>query len=122
MLSAEKLEFFRGLLNERLDRLKEEAERTKGDLTQEQENLPDSIDLATHETDRDFNIRIRDRERKLISKIEAALHRIEDGSFGICVVCEEPISERRLIARPMTTHCIDCKTAAELIEKQRGMA
>lgn len=121
MLSPEKLEFFRGLLLERLDRLKEEAERTRGDLTKEQENLPDSIDLATHESTRDFNIRIRDRERKLISKIEEALGRIDDGDFGTCVVCEEEISERRLIARPMTTHCIDCKTAAELIEKQRGM-
>lgn len=121
MLSPEKIEFFRNLLKERLERLTEEAERTRGDMTQEQENLPDSIDLATHESSRDFNIRIRDRERKLISKIEAALERLEQGEFGICVVCEEPISERRLIARPMTTHCIDCKTAAELIEKQRGV-
>lgn len=120
MLSKEKLDFFRSLLTERLERLKAEAERARGDMTRDHENLPDTVDLASHESTRDFNIRIRDRERKLITKIEIALRRIDSGAFGVCVVCEEPIAERRLIARPMTTHCIDCKTAAELMERQRG--
>lgn len=120
-MDAKQTEFFRSLLTDRLSRLKEEAVKTRGDLTQEQENLPDSIDLASHESERDFSIRIRDRERRLISKIEEAMARLEEGNFGICVVCGEEISEKRLIARPMTTHCIDCKTAAEMLEKRQGM-
>ncbi len=120
-MTPEKLEFFRKLLLERLARLQSDAEKTLGDLTQEKENLPDSIDLASEESERDFNIRIRDRERRLVVKIRDALARIDDGTFGICTECGEEISEKRLIARPVATHCIDCKTAAELIERQRGL-
>lgn len=120
-MTPEKLEFFRNLLLERLEKLQSEADRTLTDLTQEKENIPDAIDLASEESDRDFNIRIKDRERRLILKVREGLERIEDGSFGVCVSCGEDISEKRLIARPVTTHCIDCKTAAELAEKRRGM-
>ena len=120
-MTPERLEFFRNLLLERLERLQNEAEKTLGDLTAEKENLPDSIDLASEESERDFNIRIKDRERRLIMKVREALARIDDGSFGVCVACGEDISEKRLIARPVTTHCIDCKTAAEMMEKRRGL-
>lgn len=119
-MTSEKLEFFRTLLLERLEKLQSEADKTLGDLTQEKENIPDSIDLASEESEREFSIRIKDRERRLILKVKEALDRIDDGSFGVCVACGEDISEKRLIARPVTTHCIDCKTAAELMEKRRG--
>jgi len=120
-MTSERLEFFRKHLLERLERLQTEADKTLGDLTQEKENMPDSIDLASEESERDFNIRIKDRERRLIMKVREALQRIEEGEFGICVACGEDISEKRLIARPVTTHCIDCKTAAELMERRRGL-
>ncbi|MFM7204254.1 MAG: RNA polymerase-binding protein DksA [Myxococcota bacterium] len=121
-MTPEKLEFFRTLLHERLEKLQSEADKALTDLTQEKENIPDSIDLASEESERDFNIRIKDRERRLILKVREALERINEGTFGVCVACGEDISERRLIARPVTTHCIDCKTAAEQMEKRRGLS
>ena len=120
-MSPERMEFFRTLLEKRLQRLQEDAEKTLGDLTQEKENLPDSIDLAFEDSERDFNIRMKDRDRRLILKVREALARIDDGSFGVCVVCGDEISEKRLIARPVTTHCIDCKTEAEMAERRRGL-
>ncbi|MGD9124084.1 MAG: TraR/DksA C4-type zinc finger protein, partial [Desulfarculaceae bacterium] len=72
------------------------------------------------ESDRNFLLRIRDRERKLISKIQDALARIDDGTYGICEVCGEDISSERLKARPVTTLCINCKKRQEAQEKARG--
>jgi len=89
-------------------------------MTDEQENFPDPNDRASLESDRNFELRIRDRERKLIAKMQEALKRIDDGTFGICDTCGGPISEKRLQARPVTTQCIDCKTKEEKMEKQRG--
>ncbi len=120
-MKPERLEFFRNLLNERLEALIKDAESGVGDLVSEKENLPDSIDLATHESNRDFTLRMRDRERKLIYKIREAVGRIEEGEYGECVVCGEDISEGRMLARPVTTHCIDCKTEAEQQERVRGL-
>ncbi len=119
-MKADRLEFFRNLLSERLDKLLMEAESGVGELVSEKENLPDSIDLASHESSRDFTLRMRDRERKLIFKIREAIRRIDEGEYGECVVCGEDISENRLLARPVTTHCIDCKTEAEQLEGSRG--
>ncbi len=92
-------------------------ESINGDLQQETENLPDPTDLATNESDQSFNIRIRERERKLLTKIEQALQQIEEGTYGICEVCQKEIGPSRLKARPVTTLCIECKTAQE--EKER---
>jgi len=75
--------------------------------------FPDPADRATVESDRNLVLRIRDRERKLRNKIEEALARIEDGTFGVCEVCGEEISEHRLQARPVTTLCINCKSDQE---------
>lgn len=119
-MDPEKLEFFRKLLNERLEALVEEANRSVTGLTEEKLNLPDAIDLASEESTRDFSIRLKDRERKLIYKIRKALERIDEGEYGVCEVCGEDIAEKRLIARPVTTHCIDCKTEAETQERIRG--
>jgi DnaK suppressor protein len=90
-------------------------------MIDEKENLPDPADRATLESDRNFTLRIRDRERQLIGKIKDALERIEDGTYGICESCEEEISEKRLKARPVTTLCIDCKKKQEDEERLKGL-
>ncbi len=121
-MERERLEFFRELLNERLRTILEEAEKTVKGMTNDRDSFPDPTDRANLETDRNFLLRIRDRERKLIGKIKEALARIEDRTFGICEECGEDISEERLKARPVTTLCIDCKTKAEEEEKQKEKA
>jgi len=118
-MEKERLESFRELLNERLKTILEEAGKTVKGMTNDRDSFPDPTDRANLETDRNFLLRIRDRERKLIGKITEALARIDDGTFGICEECGEDISEERLKARPMTTLCIDCKTKAEEEEKQK---
>ena len=121
MLSEKKLQYFRKLLNERLDNLLAEATRTVSGMTSEKENLPDPSDRASLESDRNFTLRIRDRERKLIGKIKEALERIDNKTYGICEVCGEEISEARLKARPVTTLCIECKKKQEMEEKVKGL-
>lgn len=116
-MEKDRMDFFRSLLNERLRALLVEANETLGDLTGEKENLADAIDLASMESNRDFQLRIRDRERILIHKIKEALQRIDDGDYGYCVSCGNEIAEKRLLARPVATHCIDCKTELEQIER-----
>lgn len=112
--------FFKELLLKRLDELYEEAEKTVAGMTDTEETFPDPTDRATLESDRNFMLRIRDRERKLILKIREALQRIEDGNFGICEVCGDDIGIDRLKARPVTTQCIDCKRKQEAAERARG--
>jgi len=112
-----KYEYFRGVLLEEMRVLLEDAEKTVSGMTAETTNFPDPNDRATQESDRSFELRIRDRERKLINKIKEALERIDEGTFGICDVCGEEISEARLKARPVTTLCIDCKMEQEQKEK-----
>ncbi len=114
------LEEFRQLLQQKMDDLLSEAERTVAGMTDSKENYPDPTDRAALESDRNFLLRIRDRERKLISKIQEALQRIDDGSYGICEACGEEIGEKRLRARPVTTLCFDCKKRQEAMEKARG--
>jgi len=109
---------FKILLEARLEELLSEANDTVTEMTQSKEDFPDPADRASHESDRNFLLRIRDRERKLIVKIQDALARIEDGTFGICDECGELISNERLKARPVTTLCIHCKTEAEEMEKR----
>jgi DnaK suppressor protein len=116
-MDKEKIEEFQKILQEQLDELLREAGKTVSEMTDEKSNFPDPTDRASLESDRNFELRIRDRERKLIMKIREALERIEDGEFGICESCEEPIGEARLKARPVTTLCIDCKTEQERQEK-----
>ena len=111
------LEEFRTLLQSQMDELIDEAGKTVSDMTEEKTNFPDPTDRASLESDRNFELRIRDRERKLINKIREALERIDDESFGQCETCEEEIGAERLRARPVTTLCIDCKTEQERQEK-----
>jgi len=117
-MDQERLDSFRRLLNDRLESLLAEAGATIGSLTDEKENLADDIDLASMESNRDFLLRIRDRERTLIHKIQKALRAMDEGEYGICTACGGDISENRLIARPVATHCIDCKTEAEQLERR----
>jgi len=121
MLTKKKLTYFRKLLNERFEELLGEANKTVSGMTSHKENLPDPSDRASLESDRNFTLRIRDRERKLIGKIREALDRIEDGSYGVCEECGEDISAERLKARPVTTLCIDCKKRQEIEEKVKGL-
>lgn len=116
-MNEEKLEYFRGVLQEEMRALLGEAGKTVSEMTADTTNFPDPNDRATQESDRTFELRIRDRERKLINKIREALERIDDGTFGICELCGEEISEGRLKARPVTTLCIDCKIEEERKEK-----
>ena len=113
-------EYFKKYLTDWLEELLSQADNTVSGMTTPKENFPDPTDRASVESDRNFILRLRDRERKLIVKINEALERIEDGSFGICDDCGEEIGVKRLEARPVTTQCIECKTKAEAQEKARG--
>ncbi len=120
-MDQERLEYFRRLLQDQLDELIEEALKTVDGMTNLKDTFPDPTDRAALETDRNFLLRIRDRERKLIEKIKEALDRIDSGAFGICEVCGKDIGEERLMARPVTTLCIECKKKQEAREKARGI-
>ena len=117
-MDAEKKEFFRQILFDELRSLQGEAEKTVTEMTADSSSFPDPTDRATQESDRNFELRIRDRERKLINKIKDALDRLDTDEFGICESCGEDISENRLKARPVTTLCINCKMEEEEKEKR----
>ena len=116
-MNKKKLEEFRELLQEQMDQLIHEAGKTVSEMTDEKTNFPDPTDRASLESDRNFELRIRDRERKLIGKIREAIERIDAGEFGECEDCGDKIGEARLKARPVTTLCIECKTEQERQEK-----
>ncbi len=116
----DKMKAYKVMLQQKINELLSEAGKTVNEMTVSKENYPDPNDRASLESDRNFELRIRDRERKLIMKMQEAIKRIDDGTFGICEVCGGPISEKRLIARPVTTLCIDCKTKQEKMEKLKG--
>ena len=120
-MNQKQVEYFKDLLQSQLDELIEEAYKTLNGMTNLKDNFPDPTDRASLETDRNFLLRIRDRERKLIEKIKEALERIDNGTFGMCEVCGREIGEERLSARPVTTQCIDCKKKQEAREKARGL-
>jgi DnaK suppressor protein len=115
------LEYFRGLLQKKLDDLLGEADKTLEEMTDMNDRFPDPTDRASVESNRSFELRIRDRERKLIKKINKALDRIEEGTYGICEDCGREIRAERLKARPVTTRCIECKSRQEKEEKARGL-
>lgn len=120
-MDKKKSEYFRGLLQDQLDELIDEALKTVNGMTNLKDTFPDPTDRAALETDRNFLLRIRDRERKLIEKIKEALDRIDNGRFGVCELCGKEIGEERLMARPVTTLCIECKKKQESREKARGL-
>ncbi|MEW5724820.1 MAG: RNA polymerase-binding protein DksA [Thermodesulfobacteriota bacterium] len=119
-MNQKQLQHFKKMLMEKRAELLGHADATVSDMTDAKENFPDPTDRASVESDRNFILRLRDRERKLMGKINAALERIEDGTFGICEECGGEIGIKRLEARPVTTQCIECKTKQEAAEKARG--
>ena len=114
-------EFFKEYLTERLEDLLNQADNTVSGMTETKENFPDPTDRAALEADRNFMLRIRDREAKLIKKIKSALKRMENDTYGICDSCGEDITLKRLKARPVTTQCFDCKSKEEALEKALGL-
>ncbi len=112
-MNEEQLEYFRDKLDKMKGDLLSEADKTISDMTDHSSQYPDPTDRASAESDRNFELRIRDRERKLLAKIGQALERIEDQSYGICDDCGDDIAIPRLEARPVTTMCIECKTKQE---------
>ncbi|MDM8526495.1 RNA polymerase-binding protein DksA [Desulfococcaceae bacterium HSG8] len=120
-MEEENVKYFKNLLGDRLEDLLNQAGNTVSGMTTQKENFPDPTDRASLESDRNFMLRIRDREHKLIKKIKKALGRIEDGSFGVCEKCGEDIGMARLNARPVTTQCIECKTREEAKERALGL-
>jgi DnaK suppressor protein len=121
IMKKKELDFFKEQLNNLLEELLSQADETVSGMTAPKENFPDPTDRASLEADRNFMLRIRDRESKLILKVKKALARIETGTFGVCESCGEDISFDRLKARPVTTQCIDCKTKEETLEKALGL-
>jgi DnaK suppressor protein len=113
-------EHFRQILNAWKRQLMEEVDSTIHHLQEEASNFADPSDRASQEEEFSLELRTRDRERKLIRKIDEAVERIDDDEYGFCDACGIEIGIRRLEARPTATLCIDCKTLAEIKERQLG--
>ncbi|MDT8407001.1 MAG: RNA polymerase-binding protein DksA [Methylococcales bacterium] len=119
-MNAEQLKHFETILRKWKADLMEEVDRTVHHMQDDAASFPDPNDRATQESEFSLELRTRDRERKLIKKIDQALKDIESGDYGYCESCGVDIGIRRLEARPTATLCIDCKTLDELREKQMG--
>ena len=120
-MDEKELQYFRKILEDKLKELLGEADKTLEELNEADENFPDPTDRAAVESDRSFELRLRDRERKLITKIRKALEKIDEGTYGICEECGEEIGFKRLEARPVATLCIECKNRQEREERIRGL-
>jgi DnaK suppressor protein len=109
---------FRAILHAWKKDLMEEVDRTVGHMKDEATNFPDPNDRATQESEFSLELRTRDRERKLIKKIDETISKIDNDDYGYCDACGVEIGVRRLEARPTANLCIDCKTLDEIREKQ----
>ncbi len=120
-MNKTQLKKFKTLLTEKRDEIVKKAKQTlEEDMTLDANDLPDEMDLASSEYLQSFTFRLRGREKSFLDKIQKALTKIEDGSFGTCEECSEEISVKRLEARPETTLCIKCKEDQERMEKDFG--
>ncbi|MGB5445276.1 MAG: RNA polymerase-binding protein DksA [Psychromonas sp.] len=117
-MNKAQIEHFSKILNAWRNQLRQEVDRTVGHMKDEAANFPDPVDRATQEEEFSLELRARDRERHLIKKISKTLNKLEDNDFGYCESCGVEIGIRRLEARPTADLCIDCKTLAEIKEKQ----
>lgn len=120
-MSPNMLQHFRDILNLRKQQLMEEVDSTVIHMKEEAASYPDPLDRAAQEEGFNLELRTRDRERRLIKKIEQALDMIDDGEYGYCEDCGAEIGVRRLEARPTADKCIDCKTFEEIREKQGNL-
>ncbi|MBB6522977.1 RNA polymerase-binding protein DksA [Pseudoteredinibacter isoporae] len=119
-MNDKQVEHFKGLLQAWKTELMEEVDRTMSHMKDEAANFPDPADRASQEEEFSLELRTRDRERKLIKKIDSTMERIENDDYGFCDACGVEIGIRRLEARPTATLCVDCKTLDEIKEKQIG--
>ena len=119
-MSAAMKKHFNAVLIEWREHLREEMQKTFDHLKNKGESYADPIDRASQEEEFAFELRTRDRERKLINKIPGSLEQIKQDDYGYCYACGIEIGVKRLEARPTATHCIDCKTLDEIKEKQLG--
>lgn len=119
-MNKKQLEHFRAVLLAWKQELIDEISRTVHSMQDETANHPDPNDRASQETDMSLELRNRERERKLIKKIEEAVSRIDQEDYGYCESCGVEIGVQRLEARPTATLCIDCKTLEEIRERQMG--
>ncbi len=121
-LNKKELKKFQELLEEKRKAVLERARQMLSveNMALDTNDLPDEMDLASSEYLQSFEFRLRGREKSLLSKLDLALKKIDDGSFGICEICEEPIGKKRLEARPETTLCIKCKEDQEREERTMG--
>jgi DnaK suppressor protein len=120
-LTKKELKRFQEMLEEKRRSVLDRARQTLSEnMTLDTNDLPDEMDLASSEYIQSFEFRLRGREKSLLTKLDNALKKIEEGTFGICEVCEEPIGKKRLEARPETTLCIRCKEDQERDERTFG--
>lgn len=119
-MNEAQVEHFRRILQNWKAELMKEVDRTVHHMQDQAANFPDPNDRATQESEFSLELRTRDRERKLIKKIEESLEKLERGEYGYCETCGVEIGLRRLEARPTATQCIDCKTLDEIRERQVG--
>ena len=117
-MNEDQLEHFKKILEAWRNQLREEVDRTVHHMQDEAANFPDPVDRAAQEEEFALELRTRDRERKLIKKIEKTLALIEEDDFGFCKTCGIEVGIRRLEARPTADQCIDCKTLSEIKERQ----
>ena len=111
-------EYFRNILNAWKFELMEEVDRTVSHMKEEAANYPDPADRASQEEEFSLELKTRDRERRLIRKIDKTIDLVDQDDYGYCESCGVEIGIRRLEARPTATQCIDCKTLSELKERQ----
>jgi DnaK suppressor protein len=120
-LNKKEMKRFQEMLEEKRKVVVERARQMLSEgMVLDANDLPDEMDLASSEYIQSFEFRLRGREKSLLSKLDLALKKIEDGSFGICEICDEPIGKKRLEARPETSLCIKCKEDQEREERTMG--
>ncbi len=120
-MDKHRLKHFREVLIKKMGGLMGIADDTVTQMSEGDGTFPDPLDRALSESSRTIELRKRDRERKLIQKIQKAIQKTEDGTYGVCELCGEEITEDRLEVRPETTLCISCKEEQEEVERQFGM-
>lgn len=118
-MDANDLETIKNLLIQQLAELENKTQTNEIPGMAQESGLQDPLDIATSDMEKNMALRIRERESRLIAKIKQALALIDEGAYGICEVCGEDIPVKRLIARPVTTQCIECKTKEEMMERVR---
>ncbi|MDH5471481.1 MAG: RNA polymerase-binding protein DksA [Gammaproteobacteria bacterium] len=117
-MNEKQIEHFRGILQNWKNELMAEVDRTVGHMKDDAANFPDPADRASQEEEFSLELRTRDRERKLIKKIDESMDMLDNGEYGYCETCGVEIGIKRLEARPTATQCIDCKSLDEIKEKQ----